>query len=135
MAITSGPNETSSQTPGNLFPLHKLKSNHIFTAQAATVGNDEVEADTGAKQEGGETEPLADKGVQASGRGGGTGWPMECIIALPRQLNYTNRKMELVSDVEVLTTSCGIAQKTLANCMESSFKYKRGDGKEGRLGP
>ena len=46
-----------------------------------TIGNDEVEADSGAKQEGeGETEPSADKEVKVSGRAGGTDQPMEYII-------------------------------------------------------
>ena len=66
MATTSGPNKTSSQTPENLFPSHKLKDNCTFTAQAATIGNDEVEADSSAKQEGeGGMEPLADEEVKA----------------------------------------------------------------------
>ena len=85
MATTSGPNETHSLIPGNLFTLHKLKGNHTVTAWAVTVGNEEVEADSGAKQEGeGETEPSADEKVEASGRAGGTDQPMEYIVPLAK---------------------------------------------------
>ena len=58
-----------------------------------TVGNDEVEADSGVKQEGeGEMEPSADEEVKTSGRVGGTDQPMEYIIHFARQSNCTNRK-------------------------------------------
>ena len=71
--VTSGLNAIHSQTPGNLFPLCKWKGNHTFTIWAATIGNAEGEADSGAKQEGeGEMEPLAHKEVKASGRAEGT---------------------------------------------------------------
>ena len=56
------------------------------------------------------------------------------LFTLSRQLNYTNRKTEVVLGVAVLTTSCGIAPKTLAICMESGFKHQKRDSKEGRLG-
>ena len=50
-AVASGLNVTHSQTLGNLFPLHRLKGNGTFTTQSATIGNDEGEADSGARQE------------------------------------------------------------------------------------
>ena len=57
-----------SQTPGSLFPSHKLKGNCIFTAWAATIGNDITEEDPGVEQEGvGKTEPSADKEVGVLG--------------------------------------------------------------------
>ena len=37
------------------------------------------------------------------------------LFVSPRQLNYTNRKTEVVLDAGVLTTSYGIARKTLTN--------------------
>ena len=50
--------------PRNLFPSHKLKGNHTFTTGAATIGNDEGEADSCVRQEGeGEMETLADEEV------------------------------------------------------------------------
>ena len=56
---------TCSQTPGNSFLSHKLKGNHTFTIQTVTIGNDEGEADSAAKQRGGETEPSAGEEVKA----------------------------------------------------------------------
>ena len=84
---------THSQTPGNLFPSDKLKGNCTFTAQAATIGNDEGEADSSAKQEGeGETEPLADEEVKASGRVGGTDQHMEYIIHFTKAVKLYEQK-------------------------------------------
>ena len=37
------------------------------------------------------------------------------LFTSPRQLNYTNRKTEVVSGAGVPTTLCGIAPKILAN--------------------
>ena len=73
MAATNGSTMMCSQTLGNLFPLHKLKDNHIFTTQAVTVGNDEAKEDPGVKLEGeGEMEPSPDVDLEASGRVGET---------------------------------------------------------------
>ena len=67
-AVTSELNAMHSQTPGNLFPLCKLKGNHTFTAQAATIGNAEGEADSGLKKEGErKMEHLADEEMEESG--------------------------------------------------------------------
>ena len=45
-------NATHSQTSGNLFCSQKLKGNCTFPAQSATIGNNEVEEDSGVKPEG-----------------------------------------------------------------------------------
>ena len=80
-AVTSGSNAIHSQTPGNLFPSLKLKSNHTFTAHAVTIGSVEGKTDTGSKQEEeGETDPSADKEVKALGRAEDTDQPMEYIV-------------------------------------------------------
>ena len=79
--MTSVSNMTHSQTSGNLFPSHKLKGNHTFTTQDVTVGSNEVERNSGAKQEGNaETESSADKEAKTSGRVGGMDQPMEYIV-------------------------------------------------------
>ena len=80
-AVTSWSNVICSKTPGNLFPSWKLKGNHTFITQAATVGNAKGKADSGVKQEGeGETKPLADKEVKVLGGAEGTDQPMENSI-------------------------------------------------------
>ena len=92
-AVTCGLNVIHSQAPGNLIPSHMQKGNHTFTAWAVTIGNDEGEADSGAKQEGeGETEPLADEEVEVSGRASGIDRLWSISFTLPRQSIYTNRK-------------------------------------------
>ena len=112
-AVTSGLNAIYYQTPGNLFPLCRLKDNCTFTTQAVTVGNAEGEADSGAKQE--ETEASADKEVKASGRVKELISLWSISITLPRWSNYTNRKTEVVLGAGIPATTCRIAQKTLAN--------------------
>ena len=85
---------THSQTPGNLFPSHKLKGNCTLTTQAATIENDEGEADSSAKQVGeGEMEPLADEEVKVSGRVGGTDQPMEYIVCLTKAFELYQQKL------------------------------------------
>ena len=49
MATTSGSNTMCSQTPGSLFPLHKLKSNCTCIAQAVTIRNDMAEENPGVE--------------------------------------------------------------------------------------
>ena len=84
---------THSQTPGNLFPSYKLKGNHTFTAQAATIGKDEVEEDTSVKQEGeGEAEPSADGDYKVSGRAGGTDQSMEYIVCFAKAVQLYLKK-------------------------------------------
>ena len=81
-----------------------------------TIGNDEGEATSGAKQEGeGEIKLWLTKRFkhQMDQEEQYSLWSI--LFALPRQSNYTNIKPEVVSGVGVLTTSCGIAQNTLAN--------------------
>ena len=92
-AVASGSNVTHSQIPRNLFPFHKLKGNHTFTTQAATVGNDKGEADSSAKQEGkGEMEPSADKEVKVSDGEGGTYQPMEYIVSFTKAVKLYQQK-------------------------------------------
>ena len=63
-------NMTCSQTPGNLFPSHKLKGNCTFTAQSATVENNKAEEDSGVKPEGEEeAESTAGEDVETSNKG------------------------------------------------------------------
>ena len=90
-AVPSGSNAIHSQTPGNLFPLHRLKGNHTFTAWVATIWNDEVEADSSMKQEG-ETEPSAEKEVKVSGRAGGTDQPKEYIVCFTQAVKLYQQK-------------------------------------------
>ena len=90
-AVTSVLNWMHSQTPGNLFPLHKLKGNHTFNAQAVTIGNNEAEEDSSAKQEG-EVEPSGDKQVEAPGGVGGTAQPMEYIVHYARAVKLYQQK-------------------------------------------
>ena len=49
---TRGLNITHSQTSWNLFPSQKLKGNHTFTSESATVENNEAEEDSSIKPEG-----------------------------------------------------------------------------------
>ena len=82
-----------SQTPGNLFSLHKLKGNHTFTTQAVTIGNAKDEADPDVKEEGeGEIEPLVDKEVKVSGRADGTDQSMKCIIHFAKVVKLYQQK-------------------------------------------
>ena len=88
-AATNGSNAIHSQTPGNIFPLHKLKGNHTFTTWAVTVENAKGEADSGSKQGGeGETEPLADKEAEASGRAEGTDQSIEYIVCFTKVVEH-----------------------------------------------
>ena len=58
-----------------------------------TIGNDEVEADSGVKQEGeGEMEPLADEEGKASGRAGGTDQPMDYIVCFAKAVKLYQQK-------------------------------------------
>ena len=71
MAVTNGSNVMHSQTPGNLFPSHRLEGNCTFTAQVVTIGSDVAEEDPCVEQEGeGQTEPSADEDVEALGKVG-----------------------------------------------------------------
>ena len=135
-AVTSQSN-ICSQTQGNLFPSCKLKGSCTFTNYAATVGNAKGKADSGVKQEGeGEMEPLADKEVKASGRVQGTDQPMEYIF-------HFAKVVELYKQKNRHCLGCWSPDQLMQDCpkdfcksaKESRFKHKRGDGKEGWLGP
>ena len=80
-AVTSVLNVTCSQTSGNLFPLHNLKGNCTFTAQAVTIGSNEVDKNSSAKREGdAETTTSAAEEAKTSAREGGIDQCMEYII-------------------------------------------------------
>ena len=134
-AVTSGLN-TCSQTPGNLFPLHKLKGNHTFTAQAASIGNDAGEADSGVKQEKeGDTEPSADEEVEASGTVEGINQHMEYIISFIKAVELHQQKNRSCFGCKSPDTSCGIAQKTLANLHGKLIETLEGIAKKGGWAP
>ena len=90
--VASGLNMRCSQAQGNLFPSCRLKGNCTSTSPAVTVGNDEGEADSSAKQEGEEMEPLADEEVKALGRAGGTDQPMGYIICFAKVVKLYQQK-------------------------------------------
>ena len=64
----------------------------MFTAQAATEGNAKGKAGSGAKQEEGEIEPLADEEVKASGGGEGTDQPMGYISCFAKAVKIYQQK-------------------------------------------
>ena len=90
--VASGSNATCSQAPGNLFPLHRLKGNCTFAAQAVAIGNDEGEADSSAKQEEGNKESLAHEEDEASYRAGGTDQHMEYVICFAKAVKLYQQK-------------------------------------------
>ena len=90
---TTGANMTCSQMPGNLLPLHKLKGNHTFATQAATIGNEKAEEDLGKKPEReGETEPSADEDVEVPGRIGEMDQSIECIVCFVKAVKLYQKK-------------------------------------------
>ena len=109
-AVTSGLNVMHSQTLGDLFPFHKLKGNHTFTTRAVTTGNNEVEQEEQISL-----------------------WSIS--FALPRQLDYTNRKTEVVLCVGVPTTSCGTAQDISKIAWKVDLNTKEGMAKVGGWAP
>ena len=90
MAATNGSTMVDSQTPGNLFPSCKLKGNHTFTTQAATVRNEE---DPGVKPEGeGEIEPSVDEDVEVLGSVGETDQSIEHIVHFAKAVELYQKK-------------------------------------------
>ena len=93
-AVTSGLNVIHSQISGTLFPLCKLKGNHTFTVWAATIGNDEGEADSSARQGGEwETEPSTDEEVKMPGGAGGTDLPIVYIVYFVKAVKLYQQKI------------------------------------------
>ena len=79
-AMTNGSTRMHSQTPGNLFPLCKLKGNCRFATHVATIGNDVAEEDPGVEPEGEEeTESSADEEVETLGEVKEVDQPIENI--------------------------------------------------------
>ena len=106
---------TCSQMPGNLFLLCKLKGNCNFAIQAITIRNEKAKEDPGKKPKGeGETEPSADKAVEALDRIGEMTNPSSILFTLQKWSNCIKRKTGTVLGVGVLNTSYGIAQMMLA---------------------
>ena len=90
---TSGSNITPAQTPGNLFPSHKLKGNSTFATQAVTVRKDKAEEDPGKKPEGeGETEPSADKDVEVLGGIGEIDQSVKYIVCFAKVVKLYQKK-------------------------------------------
>ena len=74
-------NATHSQTSGNLCSSQKLKGNHTFTAQSATVGNNKAEEDPCVKPEReGEAESSAGEDLETSSEVGRTNQSVGYII-------------------------------------------------------
>ena len=93
MAATKGSDMTHSQMPGNSFTLCNLKGNHTFATEAVTIRNDMTEEDPGVKLEGeGETEPSANKDVEASGRVGETDKFVKYIINFTKGVEFYQKK-------------------------------------------
>ena len=82
---------TCSQMPGNLFPSHKLKGNCTFATRAVTIGNDEVEEDSSAKEKE-KWKPSAGEDVETSGRVGGMGQATEYIIHFAKAVELYQKK-------------------------------------------
>ena len=92
-AVTSVSNLTHFQTSWNLFLSCMLKSNYTFTAWAATIGSNEVEENSGAKQEGdGQTASSADKEAKTSGGLGGMDQPVEYIVCFAKAVKLYQQK-------------------------------------------
>ena len=74
-------------------PSASQRATHTFTTQAVIIGNAKDKAESGVKQEGeGETEPLADEEVKASGRAEGTDQPMEYIVPFAKAVKLCQQK-------------------------------------------
>ena len=86
-------NITHSQTRGNLFPSQKLKGNHTFTAQSATVENNEAKEDSGAKLEG-EEEAVSSAGEdeETSSRAGGADQSVRYIVYVANTVKLYQKK-------------------------------------------
>ena len=110
MTVTNGSNAMHSQMSGNLFPLHKLKDNCTFAAQAATIGNNVAEEDPGVEQEREEeAEPSDDKEVEASGEVEEADQSIEYIS------HFTKRKTGTASGMGAPTTFYKTAQRMIAD--------------------
>ena len=74
------------------------------------------------KQEGdGETTSSADEETKTLGRVGEMDQPIEYTIHFTKAVELYQQKTEVVSGVEVLTTSCGTAQRILAKQHEKQI--------------
>ena len=90
---TGGLNITCSQTPGNLFPSHKLKGNHTFTSWSTTVESNVAEEDFRVKPEGEEeAESSAREDAKTSGGAGGTDQLVGYIVYFGNMVEIYQRK-------------------------------------------
>ena len=93
IAVTNGSTAMHSEMPGNLFPSCKLKGHHTFSTQAATVGNGTAEEDPGVElEEEKETEPSADKEVEASGEVNEADQSIEYIVYFVNMVELYQKK-------------------------------------------
>ena len=92
-ATASRSNVTHSQTPRNLFPSQKLKVNHTFTAQPATVQNNQTEEDSGMKPEGKEkAESSAMEDIKTSSVVGGADHSVQYIVYFANAVELYQKK-------------------------------------------
>ena len=76
-----------------MFPFWKLKGNHTFNAQSATVENNEAEEDSGAEPEGEEgTESSAGKDPETSSGVGGTDQSFGYIVHFANVVRLYQKK-------------------------------------------
>ena len=104
----------------------KLKGNHTFTAWAATIGSNEVEENSGVKQEEDEkTASPADEEAKTSGQVRGMDWPIEYIVCFAKVAKLHQHKTEVALSTEVLITLCWTAQRILAKQCEKQIWVQR----------
>ena len=136
-AVTSGSNTIHSQTPGNLFPSHKLKGNCTFTTWAVTIESVKGKADSSTKQkEEGEMEPSADEEFKVLGRAEETDQPMEYII-------HFTKAVDLYLQKNRSCFSCGSPNHLMRDCpkdisknvWKADFNTKEGMAKNGDWAP
>ena len=88
-----GSNVTWPQTSGNLFPSRKLKGNHTFTAQSATVKSIGTEGGLSVKSEGEEEAESSDGEDPETLSGiGGADQPISYIICFAKAVELYQRK-------------------------------------------
>ena len=86
-------NITHSQTPGNSFPSQKLKGNHTFTTQSATVKSNKAEEDSGMKPEGEEdAKSSAEEDTEILSGVGGADQSVGYIVCFANMVKLYQRK-------------------------------------------
>ena len=101
-----------SQIPWSLFPSHKLKYSHTFAAWAVTIRNGVAEEDPGVEQEeGGKTEPSADKEVEASGG-------VEEADQSVKYITHFAKVVELYQKEKKSCFGCGSSDHFVQDCLK-----------------